>query len=361
MTGQVSDVLADPVGVIVDLVAAVEPALERATVVEVVTAVAAGRVTRRRLAEALAERPSLLVDGRSPAPRVVGELLVGLNKAGAVAISAPCCATCGKPLRTFQRRGHDWYCSVCGPVRERCSRCGVIRRVGFRDRQGRPRCGGCPPDEDGDPTQIVVEVVAGVDPTIPSATVADAVAAVTSQAGQRHQLAWALQDRPELLTGAGAHAPVPTVLRLIDVLCEDSAGRIVRPACPHCERVVTLSKSRDGVRVCRNCEAKARAEPCGRCGVVREPAARDAHGEPLCSHCLTTDPVNHETCVGWGHRRQVNVRGPDGPLCPSCRTVPVRVCSICQRSVPLRNLQGHGPAVVPRFVSRGVRHLGFVV
>ncbi len=334
MIGQAPDVVADPVGVIVDLVGVVEPALARATVVEVISEVAAGRVTRRRLAEALAERPSLLVDGRSPAPRVVGELLVGLRAAGAVVISAPCCATCGKSLRTFHRRGQDWYCKVCGPVREQCCRCGASRRVGSRDRQGRPRCGGCPADEDGDPTQMVVEVVARVDPMIPAATVVAAVAAVTSQVGQRRQLAWALQDRPELLTGAGAHAPVPSVLRLIDVLYEDGAGCIVRPACPHCQRVVGLSKSHDGVRVCRNCAAKARAEPCAGCGVVRAPAIRDAHGRPLCPHCLTTDPANHEVCAGCGRRRPVNVRGPDGPLCPSCRTVPVRVCSICHRRAP---------------------------
>lgn len=334
MTAPVPDVAADPVAVVIDLIGEVEPALARATLVEVITTVAAGRVKRRRLAQALAERPSLLIEGRSPAPRVVGELLIALRKAGAMVVSAPCCATCGKHLRTLNRRGQDWFCSVCGPARERCARCGVIRRVGCRDRQGRPRCAGCPPDEDGDPTQIVVEVVAAVDPTIPAAKVADAVAAVTSQVGQRRQLAWALQDRPELLTGAGAHAPVPTVLRLIEVLCEEGTGRIVRPACPHCQRVVVLSKSRDGMRLCRNCESKARAQPCGRCGVLREPAARDANGRPLCPHCLVTDPANHEICVGCGRRRPVNVRGPDGPVCSSCRIVTVRVCSICQRHVP---------------------------
>lgn len=334
MTDQVPDVLGDPVGVVVDLVAGVEPALARATIVEVATTVAAGRVTQRRLATALVEQPSLLVDGRSPAPRVVGELLVGLRTAGAVAISPPCCATCGKALRTLHRRGQDWYCSVCGPARQRCVRCGITRRVGSRDRQGRPRCAGCPPDQDGDPVQIVVEVVAGVDPTIPAARVAAAVAAVTSQAGQRRQLAWALQDRPGLLIGEGAHAPVPTVLRLIDMLSEEGTGRIVRPACPHCQRVVTLSKFRDGMRSCRNCEAKARAQPCARCGVVREPATRDAHGRPLCPHCLATDPANQEVCVGCDRRRPVNVRGPDGPVCPSCRTAPVRTCAICQRRAP---------------------------
>jgi len=334
VTVQTHAVAADPVEVVVELIGAVEPALARATALEVVTSVAAGRVTRRRLAEALTSRPSLLLDGRSPAPRIVGQLLIALRETGAVNIAPPCCATCGKPLRTLHRRGEHWYCSVCGPVRERCARCATTRRVGSRDRQGRPRCAGCPPDEDGDPTQIVIEVVTGVDPTIPAATVTDAVAAVTSQVGQRRQLAWALQDRPELLTGDGAHAPVPTVLRLIEVLCEDGAGRIVRPACPHCERVVTLSKSHDGIRICRNCATKARAEPCTRCGAVRAPAARDANGRPLCPHCLTTDPANHEVCVGCRRRRPVNVRGPAGPVCPSCRTAPIGICSICERRAP---------------------------
>jgi hypothetical protein len=328
-----AEVLVDPVGVVVDLVVRVEPALARATVVEVVTAVAGGRVTRRRLAAGLAQRPALLVDGRSPAPRVVGDLLVGLRTAGAVTISPPRCTDCGKGLRTFQRRGQDWFCSVCGPARQRCVRCGITRRVGFRDRQGRPRCGGCPPDEDGDPIQLVVEVVAAVDPMIPAERVADAVVAVTSRAGQRRQLAWALQDRPGLLTGEGAHAPVPSVLRLIDVLSEAGAAAIVRPACPHCGRVVALSKIWEGRRVCRNCEAKARAEPCIRCGVVRQPASRDGDGQPLCPNCLVGDPINLEDCVACGRRRRVNTRGPDGPICGSCTPRAVATCSVCGRTV----------------------------
>ena len=57
----------------------------------------------------------------------------------------------------------------------------------------------------------------------------------------------------------GAKAPFPVVLRLIDALCEAGAVRIRRPACPRCRRVVALSKQRDGLRICRNCCARARA------------------------------------------------------------------------------------------------------
>jgi len=180
----------------------------------------------------------------------------------------------------------------------------------------------------------VVEIVTTVGPTLSAAAVAAAVGAAASQAGQRQQLAWALQDRPELLTGAGAEAPVPSVLRLVDKLCDAGASGVVRPPCPHCGRVTTLVKPRDGVRLCRNCVAGSRAEPCARCGTVREAASRDTHGRPLCPYRLATDPANQEVCVGCGRRRPVSVRAPNGPLCPACRPVPTMTCSVCGRRAP---------------------------
>ncbi len=69
MTAVIPDVLADPVGVVVALVAAAEPALSRTAVEDLVISVAAGRAKRRKLAGALAERPAVLSDGRSPGSR----------------------------------------------------------------------------------------------------------------------------------------------------------------------------------------------------------------------------------------------------------------------------------------------------
>lgn len=324
----------DPDGVITALIIKVEPELDVDVVAGVLDAVAPGRNVRRRLAQALAERPALLTDGRSPAPRVVGSLLIALRRAGAGSVSAPVCTGCGKSLLTLQRRGRDWYCGVCGPTSTPCAGCGNIRKIASRDRQGRPRCHACPPDDDGDPIQILIEVITAVDPDFDAAAAADAVLAVTSRAGERRRLAWALQDHPELLTGTGAQAPVPSVLRLIDALIGAGAHGIARPPCPRCGRLITLSKILDGARVCRNCCAKSRAETCSRCGVHREPATRVEHGRPLCPHCLSTDPVNQETCSGCGRRRPVSARTGDGPLCPSCRPITTMICSICDRSAP---------------------------
>ena len=334
MAAPVPDVLTDPVGVITGLVAGIERTLDRTAIEDTVTIVARGRAKRRRLARALIERPALLADGRSPAPRVVADLLIALRAAGATGVAAPACAGCGKPLRTMQRRGQDWYCHVCGPKREPCAACGNTRTVTARDRDGQPRCGQCPPGSGQDPVGIVVGLVTAVDPALPARVVVTAVNAAATQAGQRRRLAWTLQDRPELLTGAGAQTPVPSVLRLIASLCNAGATGIIRPPCPHCGRVIALVKPRDGLRLCRNCVARSRAVPCSRCGVVREAATRDARGKPLCPYCLITDPANQETCSGCGRRRPVSVRTPKGPLCPACRPARTLTCSICGRLAP---------------------------
>ena len=124
----------DPDGVITGLIIRVEPGLDADVVAGVLAAVAPGRNVRRRLARALAERPGMLTDGRSPAPRVAGSLLIALRRAGAVSVSSPVCTGCGKRLNTFQRRGQDWYCGVCGPTATRCVGCGNIRKITSRDR-----------------------------------------------------------------------------------------------------------------------------------------------------------------------------------------------------------------------------------
>lgn len=337
MASMLPAVLDDPIGVVVDLVASRDPAMDRATIEDAVARVAGGRAKRRRLAQALAERPAVLSDGRSPAPRVVGDLLVALGRAGALRISPPVCAECAKTLRSFQRRGDDWYCGGCGPRREPCGLCGETRPVSVRDRDGRPRCEKCPVGEHRDPIEIVVGVVTSVDPTLSVEVVIDAVHCSTSKEGQRRQLAWALEDRPELLTGAGPETPVSSVLRLIDRLCEAGAVHIVRPGCPHCGRVIALVKPRDGLRLCRNCVAKSRAEACTRCGALREPATRDEHGGAICPTCLVRDPVNQETCSRCQRRRPVSVRGAGGPLCESCRPSKTLTCAICGR---------HGPCLI---------------
>ncbi|MGH9155383.1 MAG: hypothetical protein ACRD1K_05980, partial [Acidimicrobiales bacterium] len=322
--------------VVTAAVASADPGVAEETVRVVVEHVSGGRAKRRRLAAAVLDDPSVLRAGRSPAPRVVGDLLLALRAAGATGISAPRCAGCDREIASLQRRGDRWYCSPCFVRPQVCAACGHERQVASRDRHSRPRCGQCPDHDTGDPVAVLVEIVTSIDPGLTAEAAATAITATATKPAQLRKLAWVLDETPGLLTGEGAHAPFPMVLRLIDKLCEAGATVIRRPACPRCGRVVTLSKQAEGLRICRNCYARAHAVTCSRCGGVREPAARDTQGQPLCPFCLINDPINREECVRCGRRRRVSQRSADGPICPTCVPKQTSTCSICERSRPCK-------------------------
>lgn len=326
--------VSDPIGLVVELVAAVEPTLAGGQVHAVVTGVAGGRAKARRLAAALARRPGVLIDGRSPAPRAVGELLLALRRAGATAIGPPCCAECGKALRTLQRRGQHWYCAVCGQRTEPCTGCGNSSPVSSRDRAGRARCVKCPDPDGRDPVTVIQQVLAELDPDLDAQIVAAAVHRCVSRRSYQRRVAWALEAHPGLLTGDAHLAPLRAIPRLVELLADAGVAGVVTPSCPRCRRVVRIDKPLDGVRVCRTCIAHSRIEDCVRCGARREPVTRDEHGRPVCANCFITDPANLGTCLGCGRRRRVERRTPDGPLCSACPTLAVLTCSICAATTP---------------------------
>lgn len=334
MTAGHDRAVSDPIGLITDLIFAIEGRLEPDRIRAEVTKVAGGRAKSRRLASFLAGRPDILTDGRSPAPRAVGDLLIALRGAGATAVSAPCCAECGKQLQTLQRRGQDWYCGACGVRPRPCAACGNIRHISSRDRAGEPRCAVCPDTDARDPIAVIHDVIIALDPAADLELIAGAVRSLASRPSHQKKLAWALEAQPELLTGAGHLAPLRAIVRLIDLLHSAGISGIVRPSCPRCHRIVRIDKPLDGQRVCRTCIAHSRIEECVRCGVRREPATRAPDGRPLCPNCLITDPANLETCINCGRRRPVCTRTPQGPLCGSCPALLPATCTVCGEETP---------------------------
>jgi hypothetical protein len=322
----------DPVGVVVAVVRAVDPTLDHAAVRDVVSAVAGGRAKQRRLAQWLLDNSSVLSTGLSPAPVAVGTLMIALQRAGASNVESPRCAGCRHALRSLRRKGEDWFCGRCMPGLP-CHVCGRRGVASNTNRLGQRVCRRCCPSED-ESVQALLTLVGAADPGLGRDVVAAAVRAAAPGPGQLDRLAGAISDRPDLLTGNAAHAPMPSVLRLVTLLCDAGATGIGRPACPHCHREIALCARRDGVWLCRNCVAKSKKQPCARCGANREPATRDEQGRPLCAYCLSKEPASQEPCVQCGRIQIVAVRSSDGPLCQRCKPRTVHVCAICGRSAP---------------------------
>ncbi|ROQ94314.1 hypothetical protein EDE04_0732 [Streptomyces sp. 2132.2] len=243
--------VSDPIGLIADLVAAIEHQLEPDRIRSVVAIVAGGRSKSRLLAAHLTEHPRVLNDGRSPAPRAVGDLLIAPREAGAQTVSPPCCAECGRQIRTLQRRGQDWYCRNCGRHQpEPCAAGGNTRRVASRDRAGRPRCGKCPDGDGRDPIAVIGALIAEPDPQAEQEAVSEAIRRSSTRPSYQRKLAWALESHPALLTGDGHLAPHRAILKLIDLLHEAGIAGIVRPSCPGCHRVVRIDKPLGGKARC---------------------------------------------------------------------------------------------------------------
>jgi hypothetical protein len=325
--------LVDPLAVIVEVVAGLEPALDPAVIGVTAEQVAPSRHKRRRLALALVTDAAVLTDGRSTSPTVVQQLVRALLALGATSLQAARCAGCGRPERLAHRRGEAGICTTCHrrEAGTACSECGTHALVAARDRDRRPRCRNCPVDDDGaDPVAAIVAIVARLEPALDAAAVTAAVGRAAPRAAMQRRLAWAFEDRPELLTGAGAGAPA-VALRLLDELGAAGAMSVVRPACPGCQRVVALPATRDGERICAGCAARARAQPRAGCGEVRRVSARDATGQPRCGVCDRRDPATHEACAGCGQHRAVVRRTTDGPWCRRCWRGPTAVCTRCGR------------------------------
>ena len=156
----------------------------------------------------LAEHPAVLTDGRSPAPRAVGDLLIALRKAGAE-VSPPVCAECGKPMRTLQRRGQDWYCGACSLRPAPCAACGQLRHISTRDRAGGPRCAQCPDRDDRDPISVIHDVVARLDPTVDRNLIASAVGRLASRPAHQRRIGLGVGSSTRIAHRRWASRPCP--------------------------------------------------------------------------------------------------------------------------------------------------------
>lgn len=180
-----------------------------------------------------------------------------------------------------------------------------------------------------DPVTAMLAVVEQIEPAMSAEVILGALEQSAARPDGRRRIAAAVTGRPDLLTGQGAHAPLPGVLRFISALARAGATSVAEPCCPRCGRQRRLSGLAGGLRICGGCRSKARAMPCGRCGKVRPAARRNDGGRPVCQNCWHRDPRSWKPCARCGNERRVAAITEDGPVCQTCRPGPDLPCSIC--------------------------------
>lgn len=327
--------LTHPAEFITDAVHAVEPDLDPALVARVIVQITGTRAQQQRLARALHDEPDLLTSGRPTGPPTVADLVTGLREHGARHLMPPRCADCGQPKPLAQRNEQrERICGGCFNRRRNrhatCSNCGHHRWIPFRDRHGRPRCRQCPPERDVDHTAVLCAHIHRHDPDIDLPRLRQLVEQAVPHPFQRRELSWALDQRPDLLTGAGAEGS-PRLLTLLDTLLAAGVANLVAPACPFCERTVRLRHVRDGLRCCSRCYEVSRAQICSSCAIRRPVCQRDPAGEPLCGSCARREPSLQQQCSNCGHVRGVHRRVGDLALCVNCSNRTLAVCSVCDQ------------------------------
>jgi hypothetical protein len=181
----------------------------------------------------------------------------------------------------------------------------------------------------GDPAGALLALVAKLEPALGPEVILGALGQAAARPDGQRRIAAAMAAQPELLTGQGARAAFPGVLRFISALARAGAATVAEPPCPRCGRQRQLGVPFEGLRLCGGCRSKARALPCGRCGRVSSVARRNDNGQPICQNCWRRDPRSWKPCVSCGNRRRVAAITEAGPVCQSCRPGPALSCSIC--------------------------------
>lgn len=99
-----------------------------------------------RFARELAEKPDLLVSGRSDASPTAQRLIRSLRALGFERFELPTCSSCGRAMRLSHRDGKGGkHCDTCSrDARNRpCCNCGQKRAGGYRMLDGEPFCRRC--------------------------------------------------------------------------------------------------------------------------------------------------------------------------------------------------------------------------
>ncbi|MFJ3632291.1 hypothetical protein [Streptomyces sp. NPDC090112] len=147
-----------------------------------------------------------------------------------------------------------------------------------------------------EPDDIVVSVMARVEPDLAEEVVRQAVADAAASRAKRRRLARALTDESDLLISGRPEGPA-VIGDFIRALLAHGSRRAVLPKCADCSSTKKLTSLRaDGKRVCQPCDHKSRAASlsCVECSKPARVYRRTRTGEAICRGCWRLpdgDPV----------------------------------------------------------------------
>lgn len=252
------------------------------------------------------------------------------------------CSRCGDGFTVDVPAKGRRLCDVCRANRATfftCPECGAEREVrsATRDAERRPvQCWDCRHAAlCAGHTDAVVEHVSSLDPALSDSAIRAAIEEAAPSRDERKWLAVHLQTHPDALTSGSAQAP-RVVCRLAAALTSAGASTSL-PRCGRCGVAALLVRAtEEHGRICEDCDANGRAEPCSVCERVRRVSTRTTQGKALCNPCRLRDPATWEICSLCERRRRVNTRNADGsPICPSCYEAPCDSCTKCGAVVPI--------------------------
>ncbi|MFI6690129.1 hypothetical protein [Streptomyces sp. NPDC050485] len=267
----------DPVDVVCDHVAAVEPGLSREEIAASVRETCQLPAHQRQLAWALENNPRLLTGEGAQGPHKLILLIEDLLARGARNIVLPPCPFCGTDSKLRNVLDGRRACRACYEKFRllTCSRCGRDKPVAARTVDGEPLCHPC--------------------------TRADPV----------------------------NHEPCTDCGRTVWIVRREGArrlcGRCFRApvaVCADCGRTRPCYFADSEAPRCEGCTSRLRPpQPCSRCQNVRQVKYRLPDGSPLCGSCGIT-PVPCHVC---GKTKPIKGRGPDGEA----------ICQVCYDKHPI--------------------------
>jgi hypothetical protein len=319
---------------VVAAVAAIEPHLETATIVDAVTRAAAAPRTMRLLAEHVAAHPQSLTGGPTSTVPVLHRLAEHLAAAGARRISPhhPVCVECGQCRAPHMRTTDGWLCNVChGRILQPCQGCGELRRAYTRAPAGR-LCQSCTNrqrqrERDVTTTSTIATAIrAAYAPDLTDETLAGIIRAAAPRPLDRRLLATQIETVLAVLDPA----PLP-LSRLILTLAGTHPAGLPRLVCFGCgaDAGPDGHASTTGV-YCGPC-----ARTCPGCDrLYRQPSER------MCSRCRRDRHRHRGTCTTCQRTdRILNTNS----RCHHCRTRSDRRCADCSEpATPMRDIDGVG-------------------